>query len=128
MTTAEERADLIVLAVSIYSDRNFLSLNHEAQDRAVARLGAYGILSTPAISAITGVSPYRIRRVTRPLGFPDSRGKLNPNHLTQLGYMNSWGKVKSDDMLKRLVSGGTSISTIADLTGIGESTLRRKLR
>lgn len=93
-------------------------------DNKIVELNRPGLLSVSALAALLGVSNYRVETV---LGSdrPTTRGKLNPAHLPWLSYMVSSGKVNSI-WLTEMLDGGTSISTISDLTGISEATLYRR--
>lgn len=127
MIHKEHLAELLVIATSIYSDREFLSLSKAQQDHSIRRLHNYGVLSTPAMAAITGVSNYRVRQAIKGLPHPTSRGRLNPEHLSRLGYMLSWGTATPTSWFRIVVNGGTNVSTIADLTGLSEATIYRRL-
>lgn len=124
----ERLAELLVLAVAVYNDHAYLRLSKDDMNRAIRRLHAYGVLSTPALSAITGVSMYRVRKAIAGMTPPRARGHLNPIHLTELAYLLSMEKqLPSKQWLQRLVNGGTNLSTISDLTGISEATIYRRL-
>lgn len=93
-------------------------------DQKILALDAWGLLSASALAGLLNVSVYHVEKVagtstTRP------RGKLNPTHLPWLGYMVSSGKV-NPIWLEEMLSEGTSLSTISDLTGISEATLYRR--
>lgn len=90
-------------------------------------LNAYGILSLSAIGAVIGCSAWQVEQSIIGMQKPAKRGKLNPQHLSMLAYVLSTGKIK-DTWLRIFLEGGTSLSTVSDLTGIAESTLHRHRR
>jgi hypothetical protein len=121
--TEDELANLLTLAVSIYNRRSALSAVTPMQEAAMQELHSYGVLSVIAIAAIVGAKESHARRVLgRDAGWP--RGKLNPEHIPWLGYAVSQRKIKPDT-LRKMLSNGTSISTIENLTGIPRSNLNR---
>lgn len=95
------------------------------KDDKIAELNSYGVLSISALASVLGVSHYRIERVIGKGNHPTTRGNLNPAHLPWLGYMVSSGKV-NPVWLEAMLTEGTSLSTISDLTGISEATLYRR--
>ena len=125
MPSAEELADLLVVSRAIWRKQDFLSLDKELQDDAVRRLHAYGVLSVSALGSLVGVSPYRVEKAIQGTIHPAARGHLNPSHLTMLIYGLSVGDVPPR-WVETMTTGGTSLSTIVQLTGISESTLRRR--
>lgn len=121
MYTKDELAEFIAMC------RGAAIMHHKMTevevDRKLLTLNAWDLLSTSALAALLDVSPYHVEKVvgtstTRP------RGKLNPTHLPWLGYMVSSGKV-NPIWLHEMLSEGTSLSTISDLTGISEATIYR---
>lgn len=119
-----ELAELMTKARSIYDRQNILSLDKESQDRACRELNT-GVLSLVAIAAVVGVTVYRVERAIEGMPRPTSRGHLNPAHLTWLAYGLSKGDVKGF-WVRAMLDGGTSISTITDLTQIPTTTLYRR--
>lgn len=120
-------ADLLAVASGIHARAAILTLNRDKQRDACVQLNLYGILSLSAIGSIVGISKYRVETAIGKMKRPRARGHLNPRHLPWLGYMLSSGKV-NDYWLNEMLNNGTSLSTIADLTGISESTLNRRKR
>jgi DNA invertase Pin-like site-specific DNA recombinase len=123
----DKLAEAIAVAQGMHYKRGALALNKESQSAAARRLAEYGVFSIAAIAALLDLSVYRVEESLKGLPHPKARGKLNPDHLTDLAYMLSFGRVKNGEWVKRLYENGTSISTIAELTGISKSTLWRKL-
>lgn len=119
-------ADLLATALSIYQSktRNF-SRDHE--DDSARRLNAYGLLSLAGIASVVGISTYRVEKAIVGQKRPEVRGNLNPAHLTMLMYLRSLGK-PNKAWVKQLVNEGTSVITIARLTGIPQATLFRYKR
>lgn len=124
MRSADELADLIVKAAAFYQKQEFLSLDKSQQNEACRELNT-GVLSLAAIAAVVGVSTYRVEKAIEGMPRPTTRGYLNPAHLTWLGYGLSNGDIK-DFWLHAMLDGGTSLSTISDLTLISEATLYRR--
>lgn len=124
--TVDELADLIARSKSIYGKRGVLSFSSERQDAACRELNT-GVLSLAAIGSIVDVSRYRVAKAIDGQPHPEARGKLNPEHLLELGYLLSFQRVSNREWIRNMISGGTSISTISDLTTISISTLRRSL-
>lgn len=118
-------ADLLVVAASIYRKQDFYSLDKELQDEAVQRLNGYGILSISSMGAIVGVSSYRVEKAIADMAKPSTRGHLNPQHLTMLLFSLSSGDI-APRWVQEMTDEGTSVSVIAELTGISESTIRRR--
>lgn len=126
MRDPDHLAELLALSAAIYRERS----DHATFDSLIdvercQRLNAYCVLSLAAISAIVGVSKYKVEKYTNGQNRPATRGRLNPNHLAMLAYMLSDGKVRHE-WLAKMLSEGTSISTISDLTNISEATLYRR--
>lgn len=124
MTERHDLADLLAKAMATYNRRDTLALDPGSQKARVQMLNEPGVLSISALSAIVGMSTYMVETMIGS-NRPKSRGKLNPRHIPYLSYMLSARKV-NDDWLHEMINGGTSISTIADLTGISEATLHRR--
>lgn len=123
----EYRADFLAVAAGIYNTRGILALSKESQDAACRRLHGYRLLSYQSIGAIVGVSVYRVQQATKGMISPLTQGHLNPQHLGYLAYLLAAGKVHNSDWIKTMVSGGTNVATIVDLTGISRSTINRRL-
>lgn len=104
--------------------RNFAK---EVEDTAARDLNSYQVLSLSAMSSIIGISMYRIEKAISQQSTPVSRGHLNPAHLSMLKYMRASGKANRH-WIKEMTGGGTSVITIAMLTGLSESTIRRARR
>ena len=121
----EQLADLMVIAKSIYRRRAIIGLEKDTQDSAARKLNALGVLSLSAISSIVGMSNYRVEKALSGQAKPTTRGHLNPAHLTMLLYTLST-KNLPDVWAEEMLEGGTSASTIADLTGVSESTIYRR--
>lgn len=118
-------ADLLVLAKSTYGRREILGLDKEMQDDAVRRLHNHGaVLSVSALGSVVGVSPYRVKKAIG-LPLPEARGHLNPQHISMLLFALSLGDLPPR-WVEEMLTGGTSASTITDLTGISESTIYRR--
>lgn len=124
MSKAEELAELMVKARSIFDRQDVLSLDKESQDEACRELNT-GVLSLSAIGAVVGVTQYRVEKAIAGMPRPTNRGHLNPAHLTWLAYGLSKGDVKGF-WVRAMLDGGTSMSTIGDLTMISEATLYRR--
>jgi hypothetical protein len=121
--TEDELANLLALSASLYYRSNALGAVPELQAEAMKELHSYGVLSVAAIAAIVGATQaHGIKVLGRDSSWP--RGKLNPEHIAWLGYAVSQRKIKPDT-LRKMLKGGTSISTIEDLTGISRSNLNR---
>lgn len=120
-----ELADLLAHAASDFGKQDVLSLDPEVQRERCRKLNSYGVLSLSALAAIYGISAYKVEKWIKGQPRPKSRGTLNPHHIPQLGYALSLGHINTL-WLNQMLSGGTSISTIADLTGISEATLYRR--
>lgn len=124
MSKETELAELMIKARSFYDRQNIISLDKESQDEACRELNT-GVLSLAAISAVVGVSPYRVEKAIRGMPRPTTRGHLNPAHLSWLAYGLSKGDVKGF-WVRAMLDDGTSLSTISDLTLISEATLYRR--
>lgn len=123
MLDKNELAMLIVLARGAYLNKERLT---DAEiDALCTQFNASGVLSISAIASLLGVSFYRVDKALEGQPRPDKRGQLNPAHLPWLGYMLSLGKV-NDLWLISMLSDGTSLSTVSDLTLISEATLYRR--
>jgi len=118
-------ADLLVVATSIYRKQDFYSLDKELQYEAVQKLNEYGILSISSMGAIVGVSTYRVERAIADMARPSARGHLNPQHLTMLLFALSSGDI-APRWVREMIEEGTSVSVIAELTRISESTIWRR--
>lgn len=116
-------AHLLAACAGYYNGRAHLALDEARQVAAVRALNSYGVLSVAAMASVVGCSEYRVGQALSGLPRPRARGKLNPEHLPWLAYMQD-GEVR-DNWLECMLREGTSISTIADLTGISRSTLVR---
>lgn len=112
------------LRVSTSGTPNFTK---ETEDADIRALNTYGVWSMSALASIVGVSMYRVEKALGPLAKPSLRGHLNPRHLTMLQYLQASGK-PNKQWIKQMVEEGTSVITIARLTGLSESTLRRSKR
>lgn len=119
-----ELADLLVQASAAYYRRDVLALEPDLQGEKCRLLNSYGVLSLGAIGAILGISAYKVEQHLEDHPKPKSRGTLNPKHLSMLAYSLSKQRI-NDLWLQTMIDGGTTISTIRDLTGIPEPTLRR---
>ena len=125
MIDRNELAQLLALASGAYNTRAHLALTEERQVAACRELHAFGVLSPRAIASVLGCPLYRVEHALSGLPKSDARGKLNPEHLQWLGYMLADGKARPQ-WVRVMVQEGTSVSTIADLTGISRSTLDRR--
>lgn len=122
--TEDERTELAVFLMKASGLR-------ESQRRrdtlgALEILNAPGVLSAQAMASVLGITEWRVR-VELGSATPKVRGKLNPAHLSILAYALS-NEFINDTMLGLLLEDGTSLITIARLTGIPERTLRRQKR
>lgn len=124
MSRETELAELMVKARSIFDRQNVLSLDKDSQDEACRELNT-GVLSLSAIGAVVGVSQYRVEKAIAGQPRPLTRGHLNPAHITWLAYGLSHGDVKGF-WVRAMLEGGTSMSTIEDLTLISKATLYRR--
>lgn len=124
MSRETELAELMVKARSIHDRQTVLSLDKDSQDEACRELNT-GVLSLTAIAAVVGVSQYRVEKAIRGMPRPLTRGHLNPEHLPWLAYGLSQGDVKGF-WVRAMLDGGTSMSTIEDLTLISKTTLYRR--
>jgi hypothetical protein len=122
----DELAAFLTLLNGWYHKQYLSELGNDIRDERCRKINSYGVLSPQAIAAIVGCTTHRVRNV---LGKsqPTQRGTLNPQHLSMLAYALSAGKIKPE-WVGKMVSEGTSVSTIAALTAIPESTLRRHRR
>jgi len=113
-------------ALTIYNraTRNF---SKEVEDDSIRKLNTYGVWSMSALASIVGVSMYRVEKALGRNAKPSLRGHLNPRHLTMLQYMQASTKANKA-WVKQMLDEGTSLITIARLTGLSESTLRRSKR
>ena len=125
MYTDDELAKLLVVAKTIHDRKDLYSLDKDFQDDACRRLNTYGVLSIGAISSVVGCSEYRTRKAIIGMRKPTARGPLNPAHITMLVYGLS-NKSLPSRWVRLMVDGGTAVSTISSLTGIPESTIRRR--
>lgn len=116
-------AHLLAACAGYYNSRDHLALDEARQVAAVRALNSYGVLSISAMASVVGCSEYRVGQALKGLPRPRARGKLNPEHLPWLAYMQD-GEIRKN-WLDCMVREGTSISTIVDLTGISRSTLVR---
>lgn len=124
MASDDERARLLALAEGTYLRRAVLALDERGMKSRIIRLNSFQMLSVSALAAVTGVSTYRVEQALEGHPRPVTRGALNPAHLGWLAYMLSKGRA-TDAWVQLMTRGGTSISTISDLTGISEATLYR---
>ena len=124
MVSDDDRARLLALAEGTYLRRSVLALDERGLKSRIIRLNSFQMLSVSALASVTGVSTYRVEQALEGHPRPTARGTLNPAHLSWLAYMLSSGKAK-DSAVQLMVNGGTSISTIADLTGVSEATIYR---
>lgn len=125
MHDTEKIADLLIVAKTVWRQRDILGLDKELQDTALKRLNAYGVLSISALGALVGVSNYRVKKAIAGMRQPEARGHLNPGHISMLLFALSQGDIPPR-WIEEMLDGGTSISTIADLTGVSESTIYRR--
>lgn len=125
MTDEAILADLMAKAMATYRRRAVLALDPQGQRARCRVLNEPGILSINAIAAIVGITPYRVETAIHGMARPKARGHLNPSHIPWLSYTLSFGKVNTE-WLNAMLKGGTSLSTIADLTNISEATLYRR--
>jgi len=119
----DKLADLLAVAKGIYDSRS-RNLTRDTENRNARRLNEYGILSLSAIASVCGISTYRVEKAIAGQQRPTVRGNLNPAHLSMLMYLRSLGK-PNRAWVRQLHNEGTSIISIARLTGISESTLWR---
>jgi hypothetical protein len=117
----DELALFLTKAAAIYYDRRHLALVPQARDEAIRALDVPKLLSKQAISAIVGCGETHVGKV---LGGARPRGKLNPDHLSMLGYVLSQGRA-SQALIKEMTDNGTSLSMIAALTNVSQATLYR---
>ena len=119
----DELAVFLTKAAAIYYDRRSLLLAPQLMDDAIRELAAPNLLSTQAISAIVGAKESRVARV---LGTDARRprGKLNPSHISMMGYVLSLGRV-NQVLVNLMLNNGTSLSTISALTNVSQATLYR---
>lgn len=126
-TDKDVLADFLVVLNSVYQHSDTNNLNSAIRGERCRQLHRYGILSLSGIASVVGCSVWQVEQAIKGMPRPKSRGKLNPQHLTMLSYMLSKGRV-NPLWLSIMLEEGTSLSTIADLTGIAESTLQRHRR
>ena len=126
MHDPDEAAQLLALMVSTRNKRDLLSLDKSVQSDRCRELNRPGLLSVSAISALVGCSNRAVRYAIRGMHKPKARGKLNPDHIEYLAYLLSTHNTGSP-WLSIMVREGTSVSTIADLTGISEATIYRRI-
>lgn len=124
MTDETEVAQLLVKAANTFNNRRYLKVSWALQEEAVRELHSYGLLSIKAMAAIVECTEYRVRAALEGQALPRARGKLNPRHIPWLAYGLSMHEIKPH-VLKQLLKEGTSLSTIAELTGISRATLNR---
>jgi len=122
-----ELASFLAWLNGIYQRRDTTGLNSAVRGERCREINRHGILSLQAIGAITGSSVWQVEQAIVGMKRPKARGKLNPQHLSMLAYVLSTGKIKTE-WLGIFLEEGTSLSTVADLTGIAESTLHRHRR
>jgi hypothetical protein len=109
--------------VAAYNQRDTLAAIPPLQAEKIKELHRYGLLSARALAATVGAKESTVLKVIgRSAG--RQRGALNPEHIGWLAYALSLKKITPDN-LRRMLSNGTSISTIEDLTGISRSNLNR---
>lgn len=121
--TDDERANLLVQMANGYNHRTTLAAIEPLQRAYIEELHSAGVLSVAALAAIFGVNASRVLAIVG-RDSARARGKLNPQHIAWLAYALSLKKITPED-LRMMLSGGTSISTIEDLTGISRATLNR---
>lgn len=126
-TEKDELANFLVILNGIYLHKDTNNLNRAIRGERCRQINNYGILSPRAIAAVVGCSVWQVEEALSGVSRPNTRGRLNPEHLSMLAYMLSNGKVRTE-WLGRMLEEGTSLSTISDLTGIAESTLQRHRR
>lgn len=124
-TSTSEKAAFLALLAGYHRRHKVFALDSKERGERCRELNSYGILSLSAIGSVLGCSPWQVEQAILGHPRPTARGKLNPRHLSMLGYVVSYGKI-TNTWLRLFLEEGTSISTISDLTGIGESTLRRR--
>ena len=123
MSDVNEMARMLASAAGYHNRHDHLALDPARMVAAHRDLNSYGVLSLRAIASITHTTRTRVERSLEGLPRPAARGKLNPAHLSWLAYMLD-GKSRRS-WVYAMVNGNTSISTIADITGISRSTLER---
>lgn len=123
----DELANFLVILNNAYLHKDTNGLNPEVRRERCRQINRWGILSLRAIGSVIGCSAWQVEKAIVGMPKPKARGTLNPSHLSMLAYMLSGGKV-NEHWLGLMIMGGTSISTISDLTGIAESTLHRHRR
>lgn len=116
---------MLAHAAADFGKHEVIALDPEVQRERCRKLNSYGVLSLSALAAIYDISTYKVEKYIKGQPRPKARGKLNPHHLPQLGYALSLGKI-NHIWLTQMLNGGTSISTISDLTHISEATLNRR--
>ena len=126
-TDRDELAHFLVVLNSIHLHKDTNNLDAATRGERCRQINSWGILSLRAIASVVGCSIYQVERALTGAKKPKARGALNPLHLSMLGYMVSSGRVNTE-WLEYMLDNGTSLSTIADLTGIAESTLYRHRR
>lgn len=122
----ETTNNVLSKALAVYN-RPTRNLDKEADRQDCRALNKYGVLSLSAIASVVGISMYKAEKYLSGMEIPTTRGHLNPEHLTMLMFAHSSGKV-SKLWLDEMLDGGTSLITVASLTNISESTLRRTRR
>jgi AraC-like DNA-binding protein len=125
MRETHELADLLAKAMATYNRRDTLALDPASLRKRCRMLNEPGVLSLGAIATIVGISMFRVEQAISGMPRPKARGHLNPRHIPLLSYTLSLGKINKD-WLEQMVAEGTSLSTIASLTNISESTLYRR--
>lgn len=122
-----ELAGFLALLAGIHNHRKTNNLSPEVRGERCRQINRYGILSLSAIAAVVGCSVWQARQDIKGMINPLARGTLNPQHISMLAYVLSTGKIRPA-WVRIFREEGTSMSTVADLTGISESTLYRQGR
>jgi len=124
----DELAAFLALLNGLFQKQEINRLSAEMRDERCRQINRYGVLSAQAIGAVIGCSSRVVNAAIAGMPKPTARGTLNPAHIPMLAYALSNGTINKE-WLGILLSEGTSLSTVSDLTGIPESTLyRRKLK
>lgn len=121
--TTEDRLNAVLLAKSIYHRREVLDFSGEI-DGYLDRLSRYGMFSVGELADLSGLSEYRIKKMSPPLVLFNARRGVFPSHLDYLVRM-----VDNPDFCKMhigtLLESGATPSGVSRITGYNERTLRR---
>lgn len=120
-----DRMNMLILAKTVFMNRTLYQASGEVT-HYLKRLNNYQVFTVGELAAISGTSPYKVRKA---IGTEELKGRsgINPRHLDHLIRMV--GSVKFTELhIRSLLDDGATFAALSRVTGYSERRLRRMER